>query len=110
CHRRVVRAFRATRRRGGVPAPAPAPPQSALAGLPMGWIGEHHGSLDLPLTDTPVLLEEPAGHIWFQQLEGMTLVQADGPGRRSPGADQHAPCAQAAQVADESASHALTLA
>src|SRR6185312_15646591 len=73
-------------------------------------IGQHHRSGDLARGDVPIGLEQPRLLRRRHQRKTVSLVEADRPGCRLPGADQHAARAQSAKMAQQHTADAVTLA
>ena len=59
---------------------------------------EHDGRFDLPLRDYLFLFAPPAPPRRGNQREAFALIEANGPHGVGPGAHQHAPCTQTAEM------------
>src|SRR5216683_7383365 len=72
-------------------------------------IGQDHRGFDLAVWDRPVGLQQFGLAIGSNQLEAISEVETDRPVGGGPGADQHPPCGQAAQVKEERTAHPAPL-
>src|SRR5216683_2348475 len=72
-------------------------------------IGQDHRGFDLAVWDRPVGLEQGAFAIGSNQLEAISEVETDRPVGGGPGADQHPPRGQAAQMKEERTAHPAPL-
>jgi len=66
----------------------------AIASVEPLLLGQHHGSLDLPLGNRPILLQQPILLLGRDQAESMLLIETDGPRRCRPCANEDGACGQ----------------
>lgn len=78
-------------------------------GVAPSLIRQDDGGGDLTVGDVPVLPEQLILGYGIDDLEAVTLVEADGPDRIGPGTDQHGPAAEGAKVKEQIGADSLLL-